>query len=303
MSELLDHTYDWINWVKLIDSWNPWPVIWISACTHWWEVVWIEIIENLIYKLNFEKNIQKGKVFFILSNIEAYKKFLKWDSNDIENILDCRYIDENLNRCCDENNLKNPKSYESKRANELKPILNTLNYHFDIHSVMSPSSSILIYTNKSFKKLKKIFNCDMELIDITEIQVWKPLIDICERNWWCWIWIETWSQLDKSWYKVWIDNIIRFLHFLWIVSESFWANFLSAYKISKKIKVISSILVKNNTFYTNRHFSNMEQIDKWDFIAYNWETKIYANDNYIVLLPKPKPLLWEEFCFLWEYYL
>lgn len=300
MSVLLNHTYNWINWVKLIDSWKPWPIIWISACTHWWEVVWIEIIEYLLNMLNLEKEIQKGKLYLILSNIEAYNKFRKWDYNNIENILNCRYIDENLNRCCDENNLNNSDSYEAKRAKELTQILKTLNYHFDIHSVMTQSPPMLLYTKKSFNILKNVFNTDLELIDITKVQVWKPLIDICERNWWYWIWIETWSQLDKSWYKVWLDNITRLLHFLWIVNKSFWANLLADNKEREKIKVLSSIMVKNNFFYTNRHFSNMEQIQKWEFIAFDWENKIFAPDNCFILFPKPKPFIWEEFCFLWK---
>jgi succinylglutamate desuccinylase len=56
-----------------------------------------------------------------------------------ENMIISRYIEENLNRCCDSKSLKNPISYERRRANELTPVLKSIDIVIDIHSTTHPS--------------------------------------------------------------------------------------------------------------------------------------------------------------------
>ena len=63
MYNLLNKNYDWINWVELIDSWKKWPNLWISVCTHWWEVVWLDILEYL--KENWFRKSEKINKFII----------------------------------------------------------------------------------------------------------------------------------------------------------------------------------------------------------------------------------------------
>ncbi len=125
-----------------------------------------------------------------------------WKEITQDDLIQTRFIDENMNRCCSRENLLNSNSYESKRANEIIPILNKLDILFDIHSTYSPTESMLIFSNNSYDKFKETFNCSTEIIWINDIVVWKPFMDIVERNWWIWIRIESWYQLDETWWNL-----------------------------------------------------------------------------------------------------
>ena len=205
MNELLEKQHAWIQWVMLIDSWKDWPILWISACTHGWETVWLDVIDFLLDQVKIENSIKKWKIYFILSNIKAYQKSLELkESWNPDYIINARYLDENMNRCCSVEFLDNPISYERQRANELTDILKNLDYHFDIHSTMNPSWSMLIHTEKSANRFGDIFNTDEVYIKLPETVVGKPFVDITQRNGWIGIGIETWNQTNTEWYKVWV---------------------------------------------------------------------------------------------------
>ncbi|MEI8253145.1 MAG: succinylglutamate desuccinylase/aspartoacylase family protein [bacterium] len=75
-----------------------------------------------------------------MSNIKAYEKSLELKkSGDPDYIINARYVEENMNRCCSVESLNNPINYERQRANELTEVLKKLDYQLDIHSTMNPS--------------------------------------------------------------------------------------------------------------------------------------------------------------------
>ena len=96
--DLLNQSYEWVLWVKEIDSGIEWPNVCISVCTHWWEHAGLKAIEYIYESLNIKQELIKWKIYFILTNVEAYKKSLK-DNNS--NPVDSRFIDENLNNDID----------------------------------------------------------------------------------------------------------------------------------------------------------------------------------------------------------
>jgi len=51
MYDLLSKSYNSIDWVELIKSKSDWPTLWISVCTHGWEVVWLDILKSLIEEI------------------------------------------------------------------------------------------------------------------------------------------------------------------------------------------------------------------------------------------------------------
>ena len=298
MNRFIKSNYLWVDWITVFDSWKKWPVLWISACTHWWEIVWLKVIDYFVNKFDIKTNLIKWKIIFIVSNIEAYKKYLKlkkklkWEKLLIES----RYIDENLNRCCSVNNLINPVSYERKRAKELEKILKKLDIIIDIHSTTRKSKSILLIKKKNYDKMKNIFNTDEVYINLVETAIWKPLIDITSRWWWIAIWMETWCQSDKQWYKIWIDNVYRLLVYLGMIGHVN-KNILLREKNKKIFFVNWSIIVRNDKFKEDRKFWNLNLVKKWSKIAFDWINDIYAKeDTYIIMPALHKP--WEEYCFL-----
>ncbi len=299
MSELLHTYHDWIQWVLHIDSGKKWPIIGITACTHGWETVWLEIIDYLLNTIDITKNLIQGEIYLILSNIKAYEKSLelkaKWDP---EYIINARYIEENMNRCCSVESLNNPINYERQRANELTKILKKLEYHFDIHSTMNPSWSMFIHTEKSEERFKNIFNTDETYINLPETVVGKPLLDITERNGGMGMAIETWNQTNKDGYKVGIDNVLRLLSELKMIDVAqIDQTLLLDDKANEKYHIVGSVFIETEQFIPAKEFNNLEVVKKWEIIAHDWDKIIYAEDDYHIIMPSSKHS-GEEYCFL-----
>lgn len=296
MLDLLNEKYDWINWVKVIDSWIKWPNVWISVCTHWGEHAWLKTLEYLTDELDIENNLTKWKIYFILTNIDAYKKsLLSWNKNPVES----RFIEDNLNRCCSEDNMKKSVSYEVKRALELVPILKKLDYHLDIHSTYNPSEAMLITTSNWVKELSNTFNVDTIYSWIPDVQVWKPFIDITERNWWIWIWLEAWCEKDDTWFHIWVENTVRLLDKLWMIHEEKFKNEFSINKTNLNIKVYDSIIVEWKWFIPSKIFKHKDFIRKWEIIATFKDKEYIAKKDSYILMPSINGV-WEEYCFLGE---
>ncbi len=293
MLDLINSNYKWIWWVKLIDSWKKWPSIWISVCTHWWEHAWLKALEYIYKNFKIEEELIKWKVYFILTNKKAYKKSLKeWNKQPVK----YRFIEENLNRCCDKEDFKNSSSYEVKRALELENVLKDLDYHLDIHSTYSPSEAMLI-TTKKWWKISGIFNVDTISSWIPEVQVWKPFIDITERNWWIWIWLEAWYEKDETWFKIWVENFLRLLNYLWMLDWKKIKEYLSNNKSNIELDVYDSIIYEWEWFKPIKNFKHKDIVKKWEIITiYNWKEIRAKKDSYI-LMPWLNAI-WEEYCFL-----
>ena len=299
MSELLYSNHGNIPWVLCIDSGKKWPIVGIIACTHWWETVWLEIIDYLLHTLWIQKKLLKWKIYFILSNIKAYEKSLELKKKWVAGyMMESRYVEENMNRCCSVVSLNNPINYERKRANELSQIVKKLDIIIDIHSTTHPSGSMIIHTIKSNKYLWKFTNTDDIYIDFIKYMTGKPLMDITNRAWWMALCIETWCQLDAAWYKVWLDNIYRILTWLRMIQKREEdKKMLLSRKKNKKYKVIWSVFIHDITFKPIKKFTHLEKIKKWSILAYEYEKPIYAEKDCLVIMPaEHKP--GEEYCFL-----
>ncbi len=311
MYDLLSKSYDWINWVELIASKNDWPTLWISVCTHGWEVVWLDILKSLIEEIQIAWKLTKWRIFLILNNIEAFKKYKalveSWVKISSDDLVSTRFVDQNMNRCCSEENLTTSTSYEVRRVLELMPILQQLDIIFDIHSTYSPSDSMAILTKRSHEQFEWVFNVDKELVWITEVQTWKPFIDVVERNWWVWIWIESWCQLDETWYKIWLDNSLRLLTHLWMLNSNDeeverhlleWVN-------KQTLNIFWSVIIRWRGFKFYKDYRHLDEVKKWELFCFDWENDRYAERDFLIILPKPNmqdatKLIWEEWCFMWN---
>jgi len=302
MTNILQSYHNWIQWVHIIDSNVPWPTIGIVACTHGGETVWIHVIQKLEKSIRGKRHLIKGKIVFILANIEAYKKNIKLQKHSCltrKDIINSRYIEENLNRCCDTLLLQHPHTYERKRANELTSVLNELDIVVDIHSTTQPSWSMTLHTKKSYEQFKNIFNTDEVYLNLIDTIKGKPLLTITENAGGIGIGIETWCQLDTSWYTTWLDNIYRILLSFNMISKDMIdeKNILLPKKANQQYMIIGSIMKNNTTFKPIKPFKNLEKVKKWSPIAHENDKMIYAEQDCLIIMPgMNKP--WEEYCFL-----
>lgn len=298
MFALIDHIYNTIPWVYLIDSGAQWPTICISACTHGGETAGLDVINFLIEKLQLDQKIQKGKIFFVLANIDAYKKYLAthdfWTS---------RFIDENMNRVCTVENIENGQSYEIQRVRELIPILASCDVHIDIHSTSQSASSIAIYTDKSKDIFASCVNVDEHYINLTNVQVGQPFISICECAGGIGVWLETGRQDDQTAFVNGIDNVCRILISLWIINTEDCHNILLDKKNNEHIFIDDSIVVHDNSFVLKDHFTHKQAVATWTIIAHENNENIATKQDYLIILPShPERLhIGEEYCFLGKY--
>lgn len=311
MHNLAWKSYNSIHWVTCIDSWYDGPTLGVSVCTHGGEVVWLDIIDALESTLDIQKNLIRGKIFFILSNLWAYEKYshiiAHWDKVSADHLIGTRFVDENMNRCCSLENLATSTSYEVQRILELMPILQKLDLIFDIHSTYSSSDSMIIYTWKSKNIMQWVFNVSQEITWLADVALWKPFIDIVERNEGVGIGIESGCQLDKTWYKIWLDNLSRLLKHLWMIDpllQSLDTCILdTVYK--QKIHCFWSILIKWSKFRFYKNYKHLDKVSAWELICFDWERDIYAERNCVLIMPKQNDtntskLIGEEWCFLGE---
>lgn len=301
---LLKSTHLWISWVYLMDSGIPGPTVAISACTHGGEHAWLKAINYLVHVLEINKHLIKGRLYCILTNIKAYEQSITEGNNDPESN---RFIEANLNRCCTQEDMDIGKSYEARRAKELEGILKWVGYHLDIHSVYKePSKAIAIATKKSSELVTKVLNVDSILEGLTQVQIWRPFIDITERHGGIWIWLEAWYELDGTWFEIWVENSLRLLASLGMLPQMLLDHKYSR-KENKLIRIHGAIVPMGIDFDTVKELSSGDIIKAWELIWMDSTGEYRAKKDSIVLMPaKPEAIRRklsqgsnpEEFCFL-----
>lgn len=291
---LLESHYNSIPWVLHIPSKRSGPRVGISCLTHGWETAGLQAIEFLLQEFNIQSKLLHWELFFSLNNIEWYKKILAtgdfWAS---------RYIDENMNRSAQEDNIYNWQSYESKRLQELYPLFSSIDYHIDLHSTPLSSNSMAIYSSKSKDIFSDILNVDSHYSALTDHQQWKAVIDIAERHWGIWLWLESWKESDAEAYHNCIDNILRILAYLWSIDSSTITSYLLPHKKNLHYNIYTSVVVENpSTFRLLRSFKQDEYIAAWTILAYQDNQAIVAPQDSLIVLPSKKLYPQEEYCFL-----
>lgn len=76
-------------------------------------------------------------------------------ANEEAALVSKRYVRHNMNRCF-RDDLADDGSYERKRANELKKILDAAEYFLDLHSTSGPSEPFLFSERKNLEFAKKL---------------------------------------------------------------------------------------------------------------------------------------------------
>ena len=293
-TNLLTSSYQDIPWTLCIDSGRIWPIVVISALTHGGETAWLDVINFLIQEIDIQSHITSWKVVFLLSNIDAYTKYLTG-----VNFKDARYIDENMNRCATIENIRNGHSSESTRLRIIEPVLAHADYHIDIHSTTQSPMSMAIMTSKSEKVFGTIVNVDEQYIWLTTHQVGKPLMDICERSGGISIWLETWRQDDATAFLNGVDNVLRILAHIHTIPQQLIQKHILPIKKSRLYTIYGSIMVHDaDTFSLSSSYAHGENVKKWTILATQDTIPIIIAIDSVVLLPSLQLYSWEEYCFL-----
>lgn len=274
----------------VFDTKKAWKTIWIFWWIHGNETAWIEAIEKLVKEIeSWELELLSWKLILALWNREAIKSWEREVKHNLNRLFKKQYLNEKT----EEN--------EIKRAKELADIIEELDVLFDIHSVSSQSVPFMF--------AEDIWN---EIEIASNIFGWNIIIWWWDFSWWVISWdtdsyahslwkiaftIECWNHNDSWAWEIAYSSSVHLLSYFWLVNDS------DDYKAEKwkLIQMYKIQTTKTWKFKFVEAIDNFSYIKEWDLIWYDWDEKIYAKENFIILLPKYKLLKpWEEVFFYWR---
>ncbi len=125
-----------VDYFTTFDSGRPGPHVMINALTHGNELCGVHALDFLFRK---EVRPALGKLTLGFSNVEAYTRFEARDPNA------SRYVDEDFNRIWDLDKLEGDSdSKEKRRAREMRPLVDGVDYLLDIHSMLHDTPALLL---------------------------------------------------------------------------------------------------------------------------------------------------------------
>jgi succinylglutamate desuccinylase len=248
------------KWLWKIKGEKPGKIVVIMAGVHGNEVGGIKALKRAIKEIK----INSGNVYYILGNLRAISK-------------NVRQIESNLNRSFTDARLKNPKTYEEKRAKELATYLDEADAILDLHSSRNKSSvPFAIFGPKSLNVAKKL---DFDLITTgwDEIEPGSTNYYLNEKGRVA-ITVETGQHLDEASSKRAFKSIQTFLNLMGLTDEKVKMND----KKQKRIDVNYIYITKNNLKIV-KNFNDFEKIKKGDLIGMDGHEKIYSVQDGIIV--------------------
>ncbi len=125
-----------VDYISTFDSGVEGPHIMISAVVHGNELCGAIAVDHL-----FKQNVRplKGKLTLAFMNIAAFESF------NPEDPTKSRFVDEDFNRVWTTETLDGPRdSVELRRARAVRPIVEQVDYLFDIHSMLISTDPLMM---------------------------------------------------------------------------------------------------------------------------------------------------------------
>lgn len=126
-----------IDYVHTFDSGKKGPHVMVNALTHGNEVCGAIVVKDL---LEHGLRPRRGRLTLSFANVDAYQRF------DPDTPDKSRFIDQDLNRVWSERLLddETQSSVELRRARELRPLVDTVEFLLDIHSMHEKSQPLAL---------------------------------------------------------------------------------------------------------------------------------------------------------------
>jgi predicted deacylase len=125
-----------IDYITTFDSGRPGPHVMVSAIVHGNELCGPVTLDFL-----FKNNIRptKGKLTLGFLNVAAFENF------NAEMPETSRWVDEDFNRVWGTDVLDGPRdSVELRRAREIRPIIDDVDFLLDLHSMQHPTAPLML---------------------------------------------------------------------------------------------------------------------------------------------------------------
>jgi len=282
--------YKNIDSCVLIDSWVEGETVVIFSWIHWNEK------SGIFWTNKFFKNLEEKK--FIL---KKWKLIIVFEANGQAVEKNKREIEKNMNRLF-RDDLKNRSWYEELRAFELMNLLKEADYLLDLHSTSWPSIPFIFSEMKNFSFAKKLWVSHI-VWGWWELEDWVVSGDTenyINSLWWVWITFEAWNHDNPEWWENAYQMILNFLVALDFLDKKFFKKIWEEKNIFTKIQWV--YVAKTNNFKYSIDIENFSKIKKQTVIAKDWEEKVYAEKDIVLILPKDEKIIkkWKEAFFIAE---
>mgnify|MGYP001828698167 FL=1 len=125
-----------VEYYTTFDSGVAGPHVMVNGLIHGNEVCGVIALEHL-----FQAGVRpkRGRLTLGFSNVAAYQAF------DPDEPMASRFLDEDMNRVWDVETLEGDRStYEVGRAREMRPLIDTVDLLFDVHSMQHKAAPVIV---------------------------------------------------------------------------------------------------------------------------------------------------------------
>ncbi|MBU0726093.1 MAG: succinylglutamate desuccinylase/aspartoacylase family protein [Alphaproteobacteria bacterium] len=275
-----------IDYATTFDSGQPGPHVMVNAVTHGNELCGAIAVDFL-----FRQGIRPlhGKLTLSFANIDAYARF------DRVNPTASRFVEEDFNRIWSEEVLDGPRdSVELRRARQMRPLFDSVDYLLDIHSMQHTTAPLMLCgpLDKGIALARALKHPEIVVSDKghaagKRLRDYRFFGDAGDpRNA---LLIECGQHWEKSSATVAIDNALRFLlHFGMIDMETL-NRHVSTQTLPPQqiIQVTEAVTVKNDKFTFAEPYLGLEVIEKkGSLLGHDGDVPVHTPyDRCVLIMP------------------
>lgn len=275
-----------IDYATTFDSGKPGPHVMVNAVTHGNELCGAIAIDYL-----FRSDIRPlhGKLTLSFANVEAYLSF------DPANPTASRFVEEDFNRLWSEEVLDGPRdSVELRRARQMRPLIDSVDYLLDIHSMQHPTAPLMLCgpLEKGVALARALKHPEIVVSDKghaagRRLRDYRFFSDPGDpRNA---LLIECGQHWEKSSETVALDNALRFLGHYGTIGRATMDRHLSTQNLppQKVIQVTDPVTVKNENFRFVKDYKGLEVIEKkGSLLGHDGDEPVYTPyDRCVLIMP------------------
>ncbi|MEQ8655810.1 MAG: succinylglutamate desuccinylase/aspartoacylase family protein [Hyphomicrobiales bacterium] len=273
-----------VDYYTSFDSGLAGPHILVNALVHGNELCGVIALEHL-----FNNNVRpkKGKLTLGFSNVAAYEAF------DTEDPMASRFIDEDMNRVWDVATLESDRrSCELDRARELRPLIDTVDHLFDVHSMQHKTAPLMISgpLEKSVAMAQVLGTPSVIVSDAghaagRRLRDYGGFGDPASSK--IALLIECGQHWESAAEPTAIDSVYRWLLLHDMVDADFAAPHLLPKPTEQRtVKVLGPVTVETETFEFAQPFTGLETLAKGDLIGRDGGKEIRApHDGCVLIMP------------------
>jgi len=275
-----------VEYITSFDSGLPGPHTMINAITHGNELCGVVALD---FFFRNQLRPKRGKLTLSFANTAAYLTF------DPQNPNGSRCVDEDFNRVWDLDKLNGSvDSIERRRAREMRPIVDQVDYLLDLHSLFNDTPALLLAgaLEKGKTLAYDIATPEYIVKDYghaagCRLRDYGKFADqTCSENA---LLVECGQHWSARSAEIAIETTLRFLLFLNMIDIEFAGKYLrhSNYPPQKFIEVTGAVTIQTDEFRFVEEYVGMEILPQaGSLIATDGDTKVVTPyDNCILIMP------------------